>query len=132
MHKSNCIKATGYWFSFVEAAIQLRREALEANNHKNAEKYDICALMSVKYGVRVFGICIEFQKIAADDHIAAMVIVPGLERQMDISAVDNMVEPIKTLDLHMVTQLIRAIAVLKNSSEKNKDGGWNCGAADGQ
>lgn len=59
--------------------------------------------------------------MAADDPVTVKIIAPGLERHIDMPTADNMVEPMDTLDSHMISQLMEAVETFQTSTQKN---GW--------
>lgn len=118
---------------FHEAAIKLRQEAIKANEGDRASKFDVWALLSIRYGLRVVGLRVEFYKMAADSPETAKMLQPGLERRQDMAAADDLVDTMDTLDSHMMTQLIKAVATLKASNAGKKSGSKGRGGpADGQ
>ena len=112
--------------------MDFRQEALEKSQQEFALKYDILDLLSVPYGLRVFCLRTKFYKMVSDDPVTAKMLLPALERRLDVPAADNMVEPIEKLDSHMMIQLMKVVATLKVSNEKNKASRKKGGSADGQ
>lgn len=104
-HEANYINATGYWMSFHEAAIALRQEAIDDKSDEDALKFDVWALISVRYGLRVVGLRSEFYKMAAKDPVHAKMVLPNLQRRNDVAASDDLVEALEKLDSHMSSQL---------------------------
>lgn len=79
----------------------------------------------------MLGLHAEFYKMAGDDHVAAKMVVTGLEKQIDLLDADNMVELMYKLDWHMMTQLMKAVANFRTRNTKNKSGGGKGSAASG-
>lgn len=101
--------AKGYWLLFLEDTVQLFHEEIEEKETDKASKFDVRALVSVRYALRVVGLRTEFYKIAADDPVTAKIILPDLERRMDLPAADDMVEMMDKLNTNLNTGLMKAV-----------------------
>jgi hypothetical protein len=124
-HNTN---SAGYWMSFSSAAMDLRGEALKLEGTtgvKEAEMFDMWAMMAVRYGLRVVGLRVEFYKRSAKNPMYARLVMPVLEGQNDTPASDDLVDVMKKLDMHMATQLMKAAASLHatNAVKRSGDGG---------
>lgn len=128
-YEANYTNASGYWMAFNQAAISLRQEAQEQKRYDQAEIYDVWAIVAVRYGLRVTGLRVEFYKLVARDPTYAKLVMPSLEQRNDIPAADDLVEPLEKLDVHLSTQLMKAVATLNASNATKRAGGG--GAAGG-
>lgn len=115
-YEANYTNASGYWMSFHQAAIALRQEAQEQKSYDKAEIFDVWAVVAIRYGLRVTGLRVEFYKLVARDPTHATLVMPSLEQRNDIPAANDLVEPLEKLDVHMSTQLMKAVATLNASN----------------
>jgi hypothetical protein len=92
---------------------------------EEVERFDACAIMAVRYGLRVVGLQVEFDKRYAKDSMHARVVMQVLEVQNDPPATDDLDDAIENFDIHMVTQLIKATAsrYATNAVKRSGDGG---------
>jgi hypothetical protein len=70
--------------SFSTAAMDLRGEALKlegATGVEEAERFDLWAMMAVRYGLRVVWLRLESYKSSAKDSMYAWLVMPVLECQ---------------------------------------------------
>lgn len=121
-YEANYINAAGYWMAFHEAAISLRQEALVDKKDEDAVKYDVWALIAIRYALRVVGLRSEFYKLVAKDPVRAKLILPALEQRNDVAAADDLTESLEKLDSHMATQLMKAVATLSASNATRRAG----------
>ena len=132
-YEANYINAAGYWMAFHESAIQLRQEALKAEDREKALKCDVWSQIAVRYGLRVTGLRCEFYRMAARDPVHAKLVMPTLERRYEVPAADDLQDSMAKLETHMSTQLMKAVATLAASNAtKRSGGGKKGGSADGQ
>lgn len=129
-YEAKYINSTGYWLAFHESAIELRSEQVKADKMDLAVEYDVWAIISVRYALRALGLRTEFYKLAAEDPTYAKMILPALENKGNVAAADNLDKPLGTLDSHMTTQLMKAVATLRASNATKRTGGPGS-AADG-
>lgn len=87
-----------------------------------ALKFDAWAVISVRYAQRVVGLRTEFCKMAAEDPSYTKMILPGLERRGVVAAADDLEEPLETLESHMATQMMKAVATLSASNATKRAG----------
>ena len=113
-YEANYVNLAGYWMTFHEAAISLRDEVLGApdRDSEKANEYDVWALISIRYGLRVVGLRAEFYKMSARDPTYAKMIMPTLEQRHDMAAAHDFQETKEKLDSHLKTQLMKAVATL--------------------
>lgn len=132
LYEAKYTNLVGYWMSFNEVAMQLLHEALTAHEEDAAFRYDVRAMVRVRYALRVIGLGTELYKMAAEDPSTAKMLLPGLERRQDMTAEDDIVEVMEKLDTHLTTQLIKEVATLKtsNAGKKNNWHGVRGGASD--
>lgn len=121
-YEANYVNAAGFWMAFHQSALNLRKEAFDENNIDKAETYDVWANIAVRYGLRVTGLRVEFYKLVAQDPVYAKLVMPSLEKRNEISAAEDMIEPLERLDSHMTTQLMKAVATLSASNATKKAG----------
>lgn len=105
-----------------EAAIDLRQEFLADKKEEEASLYDVWALISVRYGLRVTGMRAEFYRLAAKDPTHAKLVLPTLEKKNDMPAADDLVEPMERLETWNATQLMKAVATLSASNATKRAG----------
>jgi hypothetical protein len=106
----------------------LRGEALKlegATGVEEAERFDVWAMMAVRFGLRVVGIRAEFYMRSAKDPMHARLVMPVLEGQNDTPSTDDLNDVMEKLYMHMATQLMKAAASLhaKNAVRRSGDGG---------
>jgi hypothetical protein len=106
----------------------LRGEALKLEGTtgvEEAEMFDVWAMMSVRYGLRVVGLRVEFYKRSAKDPMHARLVMPVLEGQNNTPATDDLEDVMERVDMHMATQLMKAAASLHatNAVKRSWDGG---------
>jgi hypothetical protein len=100
---------------FPQTSIYLRQECLVSGPPASVAKelkYDVCGIISVSYGQRVFDLLVEFYKRSAEDRTHAKLITPFLEGRNNVAAADNLYDSHEKLDTHMASQLMRAVASL--------------------
>ena len=122
LYECNCINSAGYWLAFHESATQLRQEMLAENNLSEAHRYDVWSILSVRYALRVLGLRTEFYKMASDDPTTAKMLLPGLERRQNLPAADDIEEALGTFESLLNTQLMKAVATLRTSNAKDRNG----------
>jgi hypothetical protein len=129
-YESNYVNAAGYWLSFNQSALALRDECLgmAPPDTALAERYDIWAIIAVRYSLRVLGLRVEFYRRAAKDPVHAKLVMPALESRNEISATDDLDEAIEKLDGHMATQLMKAVATLSANNAVKRQGDGSAGA----
>ena len=130
-YEAKYVNATGYWAAFHQSAITLRTESIEENKPEDARRFDVWAIIAVRYALRVLGLRCEFYEMAAEDPVQAKMVLPSLERRGKMIAADDMEEPLHQLETHMVSQLMKAVATLSasNATKKNGGGGAKGGGA---
>jgi hypothetical protein len=92
----------------------LRMESPDAA--AKALKYDVWGIISVRYGLRVVGLRVEFYKRSAKDPTHAKLIMPALEGRNDVAAADDLNDALEKLDTHMAFQLMKAVASLSTTN----------------
>jgi hypothetical protein len=120
--------SAGYWMSFSSAAMALRGEALkvEATTRvEETERFDIWAMMAVRYGLRVVILRVELYRISMKDSMHAWLVMPVLKVQNDSAARDDLDDVMKNFDMHMASQLMKTPASLHatNAVERIGDSG---------
>lgn len=77
------------------------------------------------YPLRVLGMRVEFYILTSQYPLQAKLVFPSLERRNDVSAADDLEEPLERLDNHKTTQLMKAVATLSasNATKRSKKGG---------
>lgn len=83
--------------AFEEAALQLRHEEINKRITESSKKLDVWEMVSVRYALRVLGLRTEFYKTAAEDPVTAKMLLPGLERRLDLSAAYGIAETMEKL-----------------------------------
>jgi hypothetical protein len=117
--------SAGYWMGFSSAAMDLRGEALKLESTtgvKEAEMFDVWAMMAARYGLPVVGLRVEFYKRSAKDPMHARLVTPVLEGQNYMPDTDDLDDVMKKLDMHMATQLMKAVASLHATNAMNRSG----------
>jgi hypothetical protein len=114
--------------SFSSAAMALGGEALKLEGTtgvKEAEMFDVWAMMAVRYDLRVVGLRVELYTRSAKYPMYARLVMPVLEGQNDTPATDYLDDVMEKLDMHMATQLMKAAASLHatNAVERSGNGG---------
>jgi hypothetical protein len=127
-YESHYTNAAGYRMCFSVAATSLRGEALRTEGTQGIEeatRYDVCAMLAVRCGLRVVGQRTEFYNNSSMDPMHAKMVMPVLEGQNEIPATDDLDEVMEKLDTHMATQLKTAAASLCaiNAVKRSGDGG---------
>jgi type I restriction-modification system DNA methylase subunit len=127
-YEAHYMNSTGYWMSFSSAAMALRGEVFKLEGTtgvEEAERFDVWAMMAVRYGLRVVGLRVEFYKRSAKDTMHTRLVMPVLEGQNDMPAQDDLDDVMAKLDMHMATQLMKAAASLhaKIAVKCSEDGG---------
>jgi hypothetical protein len=112
--------------SLSSAAMALRGEALKLEGTagvKEAEMFDVWAMMAVHYGLRVVRLRVEFYKRSAKNPMHARLVMPVLEGQNDTPATDDLDDVMEKRD--MATRLMKATASLHatNAVKRSGDGG---------
>lgn len=113
---------------FHQTALTLREEFLArgaAESQKQAEMFDVCGIIGIRYGLRVVGLHTEFYRRAAKDPLHARLVMPVLEGKNQVPASGDLYETLKTLEGHISTQLVKAVASLNATNatkRKGKDG----------
>ena len=125
-YEAHYINAVGYWITFHQAAISLREETMsdgptEAQNDQ-VERYDVWAIVAIRYGLRVTGPRVEFYRRSSKDPMHARLLMPVLEGKNEISATDDLDATLDKLDTHMATQLMKAVASLSASNAVKRGG----------
>ena len=77
-YKCNYISAASTRMSFHEPAIALRQQALLEKQEQDALKFDVWALVAIRYGLRAVGLQAGFYKLAATDPTYAKLFMPTL------------------------------------------------------
>ena len=95
---------------------------LAENNLSEAHRYDVWSILSVRYALRVLGLRTEFYKMASDDPTTAKMLLPGLERRQNLPAADDIEEALGTFESLLNTQLMKAVATLRTSNAKDRNG----------
>jgi hypothetical protein len=111
--------------SISSTAMALRVEALKLEGTtgvEDAEMYDVWATMTVRYGLRVLGLRVEFYKRSAKDPMYARLVMPVLEGQKDTPATDDLDDVMEKLDRHMANQLMKAAASLHTTNAVKRRG----------
>lgn len=133
-YESNYFNAAGYWFSCHDAGIDIRQEWIKSTEDgagQQATYYDVWALIAIRYALRVLGLRTEFYKMSADDPTYTRMVMQSLERRGVMAASDDLDEPLETLQSHMTSQLMKAVAKLSASNATKRVKGKG-GPADGQ
>ena len=60
--------------------------------------------------------------MASRDPTYAKLVMPSLEQRNDVAAAEELSEPLKTLDGHIATQLMKAVATLSASNATKRAG----------
>jgi hypothetical protein len=112
---------------FPAAATALRGKALRTEGTQRIDdstRYDVWAILAVRYGLRVVGLRTDFYKKPAKDPMHAKMVMPILEGQKEILATDDLDEVMEKLDTHMATQLMKAAESLHatNAVKRSGDG----------
>lgn len=97
-----------------------------------AQRFDVWALISMRYVMRVLGPQKEFYNIASKDPMYAKIVLPSLERRGDVIESDELDTPMSKLESHMTTQLMKAVDTLRASNAKNRAKGGSGGDAGGR
>lgn len=92
-YEATYINAPGCWCSFHKAAVTTRHVALQEHNPFDAGSYDVWALISVRFALRVLGIRSEFYKLEADEPTYAGMMLPSLERRGEVMPADHLDGP---------------------------------------
>jgi hypothetical protein len=103
----------GYWMIFSSAAMARLGGDLKLEGTtgvEEAEIFDVWAMMTVRYGLRVVRLRFEFYKRSAKEPMHARLVMPVLEDQYDTPATGDL-DDVK-LDMHMDTQLMKAAVSL--------------------
>lgn len=108
--------------SFHQAATALRQKALEDKEIDTAEPYDVWGIISVRYGLQVTGPCSDFYKLVAKNPVFAKMVLQSLEQWTEIPVAHDLVKPLEKLDMHITTQLMKAIATLSASNKTKRAG----------
>lgn len=109
--------------SLHESAIALRQEAIADKKDAEAQRFDVWALVAIRYSLRLVGLRCEFYKLAAKDPTYAKLVIPTLEAKGEVAASDDLVEPLEKLETHLSTQLMKAVATLSASNATKRAGG---------
>lgn len=130
-HEAKYINAAGYWAMIVEKAMQMRQDALkDPAEEAEAWRFDAWAYVANRYSLRVLGLRAEFYRMAAKDPNHAKMVLPLLERRGDLAMADNLDEALSTLDSHVLTQMMKAVATLKASNATKRAKGKGGAAED--
>lgn len=89
---------------------------MKEEKHNDAKRFDVWALIAVRYSLRVLGLRAEFCKLASEDPTYAKLVLPALERRGDVAASDDLNKPLGNLESHMTTQLMKSMATLSASN----------------
>jgi hypothetical protein len=98
--------SAGYWMSFSSATMDLRGDNLNIEGRTGvdeAERFDVWAMMAVRYGLRVGGLRVEFYKTSTKDPMHARLVMPVLGGQNDTPATDDLDDVMEKLDMHLAT-----------------------------
>jgi hypothetical protein len=116
----------GYWMAFHQNAVALRQEYLASEAPDaayKALKYDVWGIFAVRYGLRIVGLRVEVYKRSAKDPMHARLIIPALEGRNDVSAADDLDDTLEKLDMHMESQLMKAVASLSATNAVKRGSG---------
>jgi hypothetical protein len=127
-YEANYTNYAGYCMRFSSTAMALRGEALKLEGTtevEEAEMFDVWAMMAVRYGLRVVGLRVEFNKRSAKGPMHARLVTPVLEGQNNTPATDDLDDVMEKLDMHMAIQLRKAAGSLHatNAIKRSGDGG---------
>lgn len=67
---------------------------------QKAEKFDVWAIIGVRYSLRVLGLHAEFYKLAAEDPTYAKMVLPALKKRGNMAASDDLDKPLSDLASH--------------------------------
>jgi hypothetical protein len=101
--EAHYMNSAWYWMNFSSAAMALRGKALKLENTtrvEEVERFDVWAMMAVRYGLRVIGLLVEFYERSAKDPMHAQLVMLVLENQNDTPATDDLDDVMKQLDMH--------------------------------
>lgn len=114
-----------YEFKYINAAlcqslfhrseIALRQEILKSKNEREAFRYGLCAIITVRYLLRVTSLLTEFYRMSTVDPANAKVI-PVLERRGWTLVADVLAEPLSKLKTYITVQIIKAVTTLSASN----------------
>jgi hypothetical protein len=124
-YEARYTNAAGYCMSFSVAAAALRGDSLRREGPEvivDATRFDVWAMMAVRYGLLVVGLRTEFSKMSAKDPMHAKMVMPVLEEQNEIPATDDLGDVMDNLDTHMATQLMKAAASLHATNAVKRSG----------
>lgn len=72
----------------------------------------VWALLAIRYGIRVVGLCTEFYNITSNDPKYDEMTFPTLQVLNYGVASDDLVESMKTLESHSITQIMKTVATV--------------------
>lgn len=121
-YEANYVNAAGFWMSVHASAIALRQECIQEKKDEDALRFDVWAIIAVRYGLRVMGLRSEFYELSARDPTYAKMVMSSLEQRNDVAAADDLTEAMEKLDSHMTTQLMKAVATLSASNATKRSG----------
>jgi hypothetical protein len=127
-YEAHYANSAGYWMSFSSAAMALRGEALKLEGTtgvEEAKKFEVWAMMAVRYGLRVVGLRVDFYKRSGKYPMHARLVMPVLEGQNVRRTTDDLNDVMEKLDMHTATELMKAAASLHatNAVRPSGDGG---------
>jgi hypothetical protein len=83
----------------------------------------VWGIISVRYGLRVVGLRVEFYKRSAKDPMHARLVMPALEGRNDVAAADDFDDTLEKLDTHMASQLMKAVSSLSATNAIKRGSG---------
>jgi hypothetical protein len=122
-YEANYVNASGYCCVFHETALNLRDEALAADETAKALLLDVWGRVGVRYSLRTLGLRAEFYKRSARDPVHARLVMPVLEGRSDVPAADDLDDVLKKLEIQMSAQLMKAAASLHATNAVKKGAG---------
>lgn len=94
-YEAKYVNSAGYWASFYEAAIDICQDALSADDEAKADRFDVWALIAVRYNLRALGLRTECFRLAAEDPTYVKMVLLDLERHGEVVAADDLDAPLQ-------------------------------------
>lgn len=94
-YEAKYINVAGYLCAFNRTAMALRTENLRDRENEDALRCNVWCNISVRFALRVLGLCSEFCTMAAEDPTHAKLELPALKKRGHMAAADDLDEPLQ-------------------------------------